>query len=108
MSYKQRRWSNCSERLVTAPLRLPTSDRFTNHLTRSEDVYGQPGLSLFVWEDGAPFEFLMIQEETFEFPLGIDPTNTEIGPSSSNNATLMAGLRPANDSHAQEVSALYL
>ena len=108
MPCKQSRWSNCSKWLVTAPLEFPIFKRFTNYLTRSEDVQGQPGLSLFMWEDGAPFEFLLVQEETFQFPLGMDPTNPDIGPSLLNNTTRRAGLRAANDSHAEEVSALYL
>lgn len=61
-----------------------------------------------MWEDGAPFEFLLNQEETLEFPLGMDPTNPSVGPSLFNNGTLKTGLRATHGSLTQGVSALYL
>ena len=73
-----------------------------------EDVQGRPGLSLFIWEDGAPFEFLMKQETIFDFPQGLDPTLPDIGPSLLKNLTLQMGLRVVTDSLARDVSALYL
>lgn len=33
-----------------------------------------PALSLFVWEDGAPFDWLMNQYMTDQFPIPPDPT----------------------------------
>lgn len=88
------------------PLSWPDFDNFTNASAFMEDVQGRPGLSLFIWEDGAPFEFLLKQETILEFPPGMDPTNPE--PPLLKNATLMMGLRMANESFAHDVSALYL
>ena len=67
------------------------------------DIHGQPGLSLFMWKDGAPFEWLLNHENTLEFPPGMDPVNPK---SLLNNATLMMGLR--NGGVMGNVSALYL
>ena len=77
-------------------------------MASTEDVQGKPGISVFMWEDGAPFEFLLNQETIFEFPPGMDPTSPGIGPSLLNKMSLMMGLGVANDSIAQAVSALYL
>jgi hypothetical protein len=40
----------------------------------SKDSMSTPALSLFVWEDGAPFDWLMNQYMTAEFPFPPDPT----------------------------------
>ena len=56
-----------------------------------------------MWEDGAPFEFLMNHESTDEFPEGMSPIHPHIGPSLLSNATLITGLE---DSHAQGLSVL--
>ena len=74
----------------------------------TEDINGGPGLSLFMWEDGAPFEFLLNHDNGLEFPPGMSPSNPHFGPSSFSNATFMAGLQTAKDSLKQDVSALYL
>ena len=90
------------------PLSRPDFDSFINASALMEDVQGRPGMSLFIWEDGAPFDFLLNQETILEFPPGMDPTNPDIGPSLLKNATLMMGLRIANESFGHDVSALYL
>ena len=74
------------------------------------DIHGQPGLSLFMWKDGAPFEWLLNHENTLDFPPGMDPVNPRSGPSLSllNNATLIMGLRTGNGGAMGNVSALYL
>lgn len=61
-----------------------------------------------MWEDGAPFEFLMNHDTGSEFPRGMSPTNPNIGPSLLDNATFMTGLAAANRDFAQDISALYL
>ena len=61
-----------------------------------------------MWEDGAPFEFLLNHENILEFPPGMSPTNPDSGPSLFKNATFIAGLQTAKDSLAHGVSALYL
>ncbi|CAD6575631.1 MAG: hypothetical protein ASARMPREDX12_007399 [Alectoria sarmentosa] len=72
------------------------------------DTRGKPGLSLFVWEDGAPFEWLLNHENILEFPPGMDPTNPDIGPPLLTNVTFVTGLRTANNSLLRDVSELYL
>ena len=72
------------------------------------DDRGQPGLSLFMWKDGAPFEWLLNHENILEFPPGLDPVNPESGPSLLNNATLIMGLRTGNGGVTGNPSALYL
>ena len=72
------------------------------------DTNGQPGLSLFMWRDGAPFEWLLNHENTLEFPPGMDPVDPEAGPSLLNNATLIMGLRTGNMGVTGNASALYL
>ena len=72
------------------------------------DINGQPGLSLFIWKDGAPFEWLLNHENILEFPPGMDPVNPESGPSLLNNASLIMGLQTGNGGVMGNVSALYL
>ena len=72
------------------------------------DVHGRPGLSLFMWKDGAPFEWLLNHENILEFPPGMDPVDPESGPSLLNNATLIMGPRAGNGGVMGNVSALYL
>ena len=72
------------------------------------DIHGQPGLSLFMWEDGAPFEWLLNHENILEFPDGVDPVTPESGLSLLNNATLIKDLRTGNGRAMSNVSALYL
>lgn len=43
-----------------------------------------PALSLFVWEDGAPFDWLMNHYMTDEFPIPPDPTLDPLGQSELN------------------------
>ena len=74
----------------------------------TEDINGGPGLSLFMWEDSAPFEFLLNHDNGMEFPPGMSPSNPDIGPSLFSNATSMAGLQAEKDSLTQDVSGLYL
>ena len=72
------------------------------------DINGQPGLSLFMWKDGAPFEWLLNHESILEFPPGMDPVNPESGPSLLNDTTLVTGLRTGIGGEMGNVSALYL
>ena len=73
----------------------------------AQDVSGGPGLSLFMWEDGSDFEFLMNHENLLEFPPGMS-RDPNVGPSLFSNTTFMKGLQAAKHSLAQGVSALYL
>ena len=72
------------------------------------DIHGQPGLSLFMWRDGAPFEWLLNHENILEFPPGMDPVNPDSGPSLLNNTSLIMELRTGNGGVMGNVSALYL
>lgn len=60
-----------------------------------EDMLGNPGLGLFFWEDGAPFQFVVNQVMGEQFPDGLDPTLTN-NPLHSNeslaNITLSASI----------------
>ena len=45
----------------------------TNPLIKLEVIGGAPGLGMFMWADGAPFEWLLLHNQLFDFPPGFDP-----------------------------------
>ena len=45
-----------------------------------------------MWEDGAPFQWLMINYAGLDFPPGMGPLHPTGGPSLLNNATFLARL----------------
>ena len=94
--------------LFRNPLSSPNTDTFTDRVARVKDTRGGPGLSLFMWQDGSPFEFLVNHEGINEFPTGLDPVNPSTGSSILTNATFMTGLGVENAGTRRDGSALYL
>lgn len=69
----------------------------TNNPITPEDVAGNPGLTVFLWEDGAPFEWLMVVYAGLDFPPGMGPLGPAVGLSMLNNASLVARFEAAKD-----------
>ena len=42
------------------------------------DETGRPGVGIFMWEEGAPFESLVRSQMGVKFPFGLDPLATGI------------------------------
>lgn len=55
-----------------------------------EDSQGSPALSLLLWEDGAPFDWLMNDYMGWEFPIAIDP---RVAPPLLSNSSFVAILQ---------------
>ncbi len=64
-----------------------------------QDHQNRSGLGIYIWEDGANFEFVVNQETGNGFPYGMDPsvTNDELG-KAGNNQTVPAELTVGNSS----------
>jgi len=62
-----------------------------------KDYRSVPGLGIYMWADGASFEFVMNQEMGDQFPFGMDPTLTNMDNVVRSNATFAAGLFKGNN-----------
>ena len=76
---------------ITGPLYVGTSSDELMHVVL--DLGDMRGLSLFLWQDGAPFDDVMNEYMSASFPSGIDPSSAVL---SAQNASYAMNMDEVN------------
>ncbi|KAL6722321.1 hypothetical protein ACLMJK_001428 [Lecanora helva] len=95
LSVSASRWTDVDDRAAQLIATCLEENKQGGAITVN-NVEGTASLSLFLWQDGAPFDNVMNQYMSANYPAGIDPITTEVSVlNSSNSADLSFSSGPA-------------